>query len=105
MGANVCRRDLKGATLGSLDLLGGTLCDLDFDLLSAATQLSQGELVTELAIALFQQDRLTLAQSARLAARPLLEMQRLLKSRGIALHYDRADLDQDLDRALQRSRP
>ena len=53
---------------------------------------------TELAVALFQQDRLTLAQAASLAGLPLLDMQRLLASRRIPVDYDTASLEQDLAR-------
>jgi predicted HTH domain antitoxin len=56
------------------------------DVLHAA-HLSEPELKRELAITLFQQERLTLAQASRLAEVGQLEFQGLLADRGIAVHY------------------
>jgi len=65
-----------------------------------AAQMSEGELRQELAVLLFQRERLTLAQAARLAAMDRLRFQHLLSSRGISVHYDVAEFEQDL-RTLQ----
>lgn len=74
------------------------------DILQAA-RMSDSELRQELAILLFQQERLTLAQASRLAAMDLLRFQHLLASRGVSVHYDLDDFEQDLTtlRALGRS--
>jgi predicted HTH domain antitoxin len=74
------------------------------DVLQAA-RMSDSELRQELAILLFQQERLTLAQASRLADMDLLRFQHLLASRGISVHYDLEDFEQDLStlRALGRS--
>ena len=61
-----------------------------------AARMSDAELRQELAVLLFQQDRLTLAQASRLAAMDLLRFQHLLASRGISVHYDLDDFEQDL---------
>lgn len=45
---------------------------------------------------LFQQDRLTLGQAAAFAGLMQLDMQRILASRQIPLHYGAADLEHDL---------
>jgi predicted HTH domain antitoxin len=50
----------------------------------------------ELAIMLFEKDRLTLAQAAALADMHLLPFQHLLASRGISPHYDIPEYEQDL---------
>jgi predicted HTH domain antitoxin len=74
------------------------------DILQAA-RMSDAELRQELAILLFQQERLTLAQASRLAGMDLLRFQHLLASRGASVHYDLEDFEQDLStlRALGRS--
>jgi predicted HTH domain antitoxin len=59
-------------------------------------QVSEADLRQELAIALFQQERITLGSAAQLADLHQIEFQRLIASRGICIHYGEADLDQDL---------
>jgi predicted HTH domain antitoxin len=61
-----------------------------------ATHLTATEMKQELAIMLFEQDRLTLAQAAALAEIRLLPFQHLLASRGIPPHYDVAEYEQDV---------
>jgi predicted HTH domain antitoxin len=65
-----------------------------------SAHLTDDEMRLEIAITLFQQDRLTLAQAARFAGLGQLDMQRALAGRGIPLHYTDEDLDHDLARAL-----
>jgi predicted HTH domain antitoxin len=67
------------------------------DLLQSA-KLTEAELKVELALALFQQDRLTLAQAARLAELPMLDFQRVLAARRIPIHYGIEAMEQDLER-------
>jgi predicted HTH domain antitoxin len=62
-----------------------------------ATGMAEDELLQELAILLFQADRLTLAQASRLARLPQLQLQRLLGSRQIPPHYDGAEFEADLE--------
>jgi len=69
------------------------------DELLQSTKLTEAELKTELALALFQQERLTLGQAAILAGLPQRDFQRLLASRRIPLHYGIAAIEQDLQRA------
>lgn len=64
-----------------------------------STKLTESELKTELALALFQREYLTLGQAALLAGLPQLDFQRLLASRHIPLHYGAEAMDQDLQRA------
>jgi predicted HTH domain antitoxin len=68
---------------------------IDDDVLHAAS-LSAEQLRLELAVALFQQNRLTLAQAARLAETDRLTFQHLLASRGVLLHYTADDWAEDL---------
>jgi predicted HTH domain antitoxin len=59
-------------------------------------QLSESELLTEIAILLFEQERFTLGQASRFAKMNQLQFQRLLTSRQISLHYDIAELREDV---------
>jgi predicted HTH domain antitoxin len=63
-----------------------------------ATRLTEKELVRELALTLFQSERLTLGQAARLCSIPQLDFQRLLASRRIPVHYGPEEILQDLQR-------
>lgn len=62
------------------------------------TRLTEAELVRELALALFQCERITLGQAAHLCALPQLDFQRLLASRRIPVHYGQEEMWQDLRR-------
>jgi predicted HTH domain antitoxin len=66
------------------------------DILQTA-RMTEEELRLELAVLLFQKERLTLAQAGRLAGMNRLQFQHLLASRQIPVHYDVAELEQDLD--------
>jgi predicted HTH domain antitoxin len=65
------------------------------DVLEAA-QMSGTELRQELAVLLFERERLTLAQAARLAEVNRLRFQHLLASRGIVAHYDVTEFEEDI---------
>jgi predicted HTH domain antitoxin len=58
--------------------------------------LKSSELKVEIAVMLFQKEKLPLGQASRLAALHHLEFQHLLASRDISVHYDVADLEEDL---------
>jgi predicted HTH domain antitoxin len=58
--------------------------------------MSESELRQELAVVLFEKDRLTLAQASGLAGMDRLRFQHLLASRGISVHYDVEDFEEDL---------
>lgn len=59
-------------------------------------QMSDTELLQEIAIMLFQQERFTLRQASNFALMNQLEFQRLLASCKILLHYDIAELREDV---------
>lgn len=65
------------------------------DIMQSA-RLTTAELLQELAIALFQRDKLTMGQASRLAAMSQWQFQQLLASRGISPHYDVAEFEADL---------
>lgn len=70
-----------------------------------ATRMTEAELKQEIAVLLYERERLTLAQSARLAGITRLQFQHLLASRQLTIHYDQADFTEDLKtlRELGRS--
>jgi predicted HTH domain antitoxin len=71
------------------------------DELFRSTHLTEAELQIEFAVALFQQDRLTLGQASQAAGMPQLDFQRLLASRQIPLHYGVEAMEQDLQRVTR----
>lgn len=66
------------------------------DILRAAN-MSAVELQQEIALLLFQQDKLTLGQASAFAGMSQLEFQRLLASRQIPVHYDVQEFMDDLE--------
>jgi len=60
------------------------------------TRMSAEELISEIAIMLFQKEKLTLAQASRLANMNRLQFQNLLASRKIPLHYNSKEFKNDL---------
>ena len=61
-----------------------------------ATRMTAEELSQEIAVLLFQKEKLTLSQASRLAGVNRLQFQHLLASRGIPVHYDTAEFEADL---------
>ena len=61
-----------------------------------STRMSVPELSQEIAILLFQKEKLTLGLASRLARMSQLQFQHLLASRQIKVHYDSKDFDHDL---------
>jgi predicted HTH domain antitoxin len=68
------------------------------------TRMSKNELLQEIAVMLFQKDKLTLGQASKMAGISRLQFQHQLASRQIPLHYDLDDFEDDLAtlRALGR---
>jgi predicted HTH domain antitoxin len=62
-----------------------------------ASRLSERELKLEIAVMLFEKEKLTLGQASRFAAMDYLKFQHLLASRRIPVHYDVAEFEQDLE--------
>ena len=65
-------------------------------------KISEEELKLEIAIILFQQEKITLGTASQFAGINQLEFQRILGSRKIPIHYGIEDLQQDLQ-TLQTS--
>jgi predicted HTH domain antitoxin len=66
-----------------------------------AAHMSEPEIKRELALTLFQQERLTLGQARRLAGLSHLDFQALLAERQIQIHYGVEEFREDL-RTLRR---
>lgn len=65
------------------------------DILQSA-RLTEDEFKQEIAVLLFQKEKLTLAQASRFAGMTRLQFQHLLASRKIPVHYDVAEFEEDL---------
>ncbi len=66
------------------------------DSVLVSAQMTASELKQEIAILLFQQERLTLSQASSFAEMTRMEFQRLLGSRHIPI-YDVSDFDKDIE--------
>lgn len=71
------------------------------DALLQSARMSEAELRQEIAVLLFQRERLTLAQASQFAHVSRLQFQHVLASRQIPLHYDVPEFEEDL-RVLHR---
>jgi predicted HTH domain antitoxin len=61
-----------------------------------ATRLTEDELKQEIAVILFQKEKLTLGQASILAGMNRLQFQHLLASRKIPVHYGVAEFEEDI---------
>ncbi len=61
-----------------------------------SAQMTVAEMRQEIAILLFQRDRLSLGQASKLAEMPQWQFQALLASRRIPVHYDVEAFESDL---------
>lgn len=59
-------------------------------------EVSEAHVLEELAVLLYQQDKLSLGHAARLAGMGKFDFNRLLAERGVPMHYDESDLERDL---------
>jgi predicted HTH domain antitoxin len=60
------------------------------------TRMTEAEMRQEIAVMLFQKEKLTLAQASRFAGINRIAFQHLLASRQIPVHYDVEDFEQDI---------
>jgi len=61
-----------------------------------ASGLSEDELFLEIVLLLFQQDKISLGKAAELLNMSQISFQRLMADRGICVHYDVAELQEDI---------
>jgi predicted HTH domain antitoxin len=59
--------------------------------------MNEQELKQEIAVLLFQKEKLTLAQASQFAGMNRIQFQHLLASRQIPIHYDVEEFDKDLE--------
>lgn len=71
----------------------------------ALAHITEPELKQELAVALFQRERLTLAQASSLAEMNQLDFQALLADRRIPIHYGVQEFRDDLQTLGRTGRP
>jgi predicted HTH domain antitoxin len=67
------------------------------DELLQTAHLNEGDVPKELAFTLFQQERLTIGQAARLARMSRLAFQQFLRARQIPIHYDVKEFREDME--------
>ncbi len=61
-----------------------------------ATRMTPEEMKRELAVSLFQLDKLSFGKAREMAGMTVWAFQQLLGNRGIAVHYEVADYEEDL---------
>lgn len=61
-----------------------------------SARMSEQEMAQVLALVLFEKEKLTLGQAARLAGMTHLQFQHLLSAHKIPVHYDVPDFEQDI---------
>ena len=66
------------------------------DELLQAAKLSAADLKLEIAIMLYQQQRISIGKARELAGMHLIEFQQALSNRSICINYDREDFQQDI---------
>ncbi|MEO0349624.1 MAG: UPF0175 family protein [Cyanobacteria bacterium P01_A01_bin.15] len=72
------------------------------DNLSQTETFTQSDWLREIAIALFQQELISLSRASKIAGMEIIAFQKLLADRGICIHYDVEDLDQDVQHLRER---
>jgi len=66
------------------------------DNLTQSNSFNELDWLREIAIALFEQEYITLSRASKIAKMHLLDFQQLIASRGICVHYDVEDFNQDI---------
>lgn len=62
-----------------------------------ASGLSEHELFLEIVLMLFRQDKISLGKASELMGLHRMQFQKLLADRGICIHYDIAEFQEDLN--------
>ncbi len=61
-----------------------------------ASGISEHDVLLEIVIMLFQKDKISLGKASELVGLHRMEFQKLLSDRGICVHYDVAEFQEDL---------
>lgn len=69
-----------------------------------SAEMSEAELKLELAILLFQQEKISIGKARRLAEMSLLDFQREIAQRGICIHYDVEEFEADIQTLQEMGR-
>lgn len=72
------------------------------DDLAQTNQFTESDWLREIAIALFQQERISLSRASKIAGLHLIEFQKLIASRGICIHYDVEEFQEDVESLRQQ---
>lgn len=72
------------------------------DSLSQTETFNQSDWLREIAIALFEQERISLSRASKIAGMEIMDFQKLLANRGICIHYDVEDFEQDVQHLRDR---
>ncbi|WP_162329537.1 UPF0175 family protein [Synechocystis sp. CACIAM 05] len=73
------------------------------DRLNQIGDFDQNDWLREIAIALFEQEHISLARASKISSMEIMEFQKLLSDRGICIHYDVEELEQDIQHLQIRS--
>lgn len=79
-----------------LRVKGTTMSLLISDDIVKASGLSERELLLEIVIMLFKQDKISLGKASELMGIHRMQFQKLLAERNICVHYDVAEFQEDL---------
>ena len=74
------------------------------DEILTTTRMTAAEMQQEIAIMLFEKEKLTLAQASRFAGMHRVAFQHLLASRHIPMHYGVEDFEQDIETLREMGR-
>ncbi|NEP87868.1 MULTISPECIES: UPF0175 family protein [Okeania] len=66
------------------------------DQIVQASGLSEDEVLVEIVIMLFQQEKISLGKTSELLGIHRMQFQKLISDRGICVHYDVAEFQEDL---------
>lgn len=66
------------------------------DELIKASGLSENQLLQEIVIMLFQQEKISLGKASEIIGINQIKLQKILAERGICVHYDVAELQEDI---------
>jgi predicted HTH domain antitoxin len=69
-----------------------------------STRMTEEELLQEIAVLLYQKEKLSMGQASKLARMSQWQFQLLLGSRKISIHYDVTDFENDLNTLREMGR-
>jgi predicted HTH domain antitoxin len=72
------------------------------DEITQTDNFNQTDWMREIAIALFRQERITLSRASKIAGIDLMAFQKLISDRGICVHYDVEEFEQDVQHLRDR---